>query len=129
MRVITGVTGTGEWAANVEVKCFDATANPYLLMGCVLAAGAAGIADELRLPEPVTGDPAALDDEARAAAGISRLPTSAGSAAAELADSAVLAAAMGPELRDAVLTVRQAEAQRCAELTPDELAEATRWRW
>lgn len=129
VRVITGVAGTEQWAANAELKCFDGTANPYLLIGSVLAAGLAGMADELRLPAPVTGDPALLDPDQRADAGISRLPTTAPEAADALAASDVLAEAMGPELHDAVLTVRRAEAQRCAELGAGGLAAATRWRW
>jgi glutamine synthetase len=129
IRMITGVAGTEAVAANVEVKCFDGTANPYLLIGAVIAAGLAGVADELHLPAPVTGDPAALDPVAQASAGIHRLPTTARDAADALESSTVLAAALGPELHDAVITVRRAEADRCAELSPAELAAATRWRW
>jgi glutamine synthetase len=116
-------------SANAEVKCFDATANPYLLVGCVIAAGLAGVAGELRLPDPVTGDPALLADAAREAAGIHRLPTSAAAAADALAAADVLAAALGPEQHDAILTVRRTEALRCAELDAAALADATRWRW
>jgi glutamine synthetase len=46
--------------ANVEVKCIDASANPYLLVGAVLALGLAGIERGLRLPPEVTVDPATL---------------------------------------------------------------------
>jgi glutamine synthetase len=129
IRMITGVAGTETWAANAELKCFDATANPYLVVGAVIAAGLAGVADELRLPPPAIGDPAALDPIAQASAGIHRLPVSSLEAAEALAESRVLAAALGPELRDAILTVRRAEAERCAGLTPADLAAATRWRW
>ncbi|MER6992162.1 glutamine synthetase family protein [Saccharopolyspora hirsuta] len=129
LRLVTGTTGTEQWAANVEVKCFDGTANPYLAVGAVLAAGLAGVREELRLPAEVTGDPAALGEHDRAAAGIRRLPTSAAEAADALAASEVLAGAMGPELHDAMLTVRRAEAERCADADPAEIAAATRWRW
>jgi glutamine synthetase len=125
LRMISGT----EESANAEVKCFDATANPYLLVGCVIAAGLAGVADELALPDPVTGDPALLDDAARQAAGIHRLPTTAEEAADALAASPVLAAALGPEQHDAILTVRRNEAARCADLAADALADAVRWRW
>ncbi|HEU5471440.1 MAG TPA: glutamine synthetase family protein [Actinophytocola sp.] len=129
IRMVTGLPGTGSSAANAEVKCFDGTANPYLLVGAVIAAGLAGVAGELRLPRPVTGDPALLDPVGQAAAGIHRLPTTAGAAADALASSAVLAGALGPELHDALLTVRRAEAAACADLDAAALAEATRWRW
>jgi len=125
LRMIAG----SEESANAELKCFDATANPYLLVGCVIAAGLAGVADELTLPDPVTGDPALLSSAAREAAGIHRLPTTAVEAADALAGSTVLAQALGPEQHDAIVTVRRAEAQRCADLDPAALADAVRWRW
>ncbi|NYI85281.1 glutamine synthetase family protein [Saccharopolyspora hordei] len=129
LRLVTGTVGTEQWAANAEVKCFDATANPYLAVGAVVAAGLAGVREGLALPAEVTGDPVALSEDRRAAAGIRRLPTSAAEAADALADSTVLAEVMGPELHDAVLTVRRAEAERFADAEPAEIAAATRWRW
>ncbi|TDV53795.1 glutamine synthetase family protein [Actinophytocola oryzae] len=117
VRLITGPS------ANVEVKCFDGTANPYLLVGTVIAAGLAGITEELRLPAPVEGDPASRDGT------VPRLPMSADAAADALERSAVLAAALGPELHDAILTVRRAEAARCSSLDPMTLTSAVRWRW
>ena len=39
LRMITGSAGSSEWAANLEVKCLDLTANPYLLLAGLLAAG------------------------------------------------------------------------------------------
>jgi glutamine synthetase len=116
LRLITG------HSANAELKCFDATANPYLLVGAVLAAGLAGVTASLRLPPPTTGDPAADG-------GATRLPASAKEAADALESSAVLAAALGPELHDTILTVRRAEADRCADMDPRTLTAATRWRW
>jgi glutamine synthetase len=129
LRMITGLVGTEATAANAELKCCDATANPYLLVGSVIAAGLAGVDEGLRLPPPITGDPAGLDAVARASAGIHRLPTSAVEAADALAASSILATALGPELHDAVITVRRAESERCDGLDPAELAAATRWRW
>ncbi|MFD0362956.1 glutamine synthetase [Nocardia sp. GCM10030253] len=129
LRYVTGVHGTEPWAANAEVKCFDATGNPYLIVGSVIAAGLAGIADEIRLPAEITGDPAAFDAEALMISGVRRLPTSAAEAADRLAESTVLAEAMGPELHDALLTVRRAEAERYRDTTPAKLAELTRWRF
>lgn len=117
VRLITGPS------ANAEVKCFDGTANPYLVVGCVVAAGLAGVLNDLTLPDPVTGDPANGDGT------VPRLPTSTDEAAEALATSTVLAAALGPELHDAILTVRRAEAERCSALEPVALTSAVRWRW
>ncbi|GAA3438760.1 glutamine synthetase family protein [Kutzneria kofuensis] len=129
IRFVTGVTGTGASAANAEVKCFDATANPYLVVGSVIAAGLAGVDEGLRLPPPITGDPALVDESVRTAAGVLRLPESPAAAANAFASSAVLAAAMGEVLHDSVLTVRRGEAERFADTSPAELAALTRWRW
>ncbi|MBB4907781.1 type I glutamate--ammonia ligase [Actinophytocola algeriensis] len=117
LRLVTGPS------ANAELKCFDATANPYLLIGSVLAAGLAGVTARLRLPEPVTGDPATGDGS------VPRLPSSASEAATALESSAVLAAALGPALHDAIVTVRRAEAERCSGLEARALTSAVLWRW
>jgi glutamine synthetase len=117
LRLITGPS------ANAEVKCFDGTANPYLVIGSVLAAGLAGVLGDMRLPAPVTGDPAHGDGT------VPRLPSSADEAAAALESSTVLAAALGPELHDAILTVRREETARCSALDPVTLTSAVRWRW
>lgn len=125
LRFVTGVRGTEEWAANAEVKCFDATGNPYLIVGSVIAAGLAGVAEELRLPAETTGDPATFNERAR----VKRLPISVADAADHLAQSKVLANAMGVELHDALLTVRRAEAERYLGTSPAELVELTRGRF
>ncbi|MFI6998907.1 glutamine synthetase [Nocardia sp. NPDC050175] len=129
LRFITGVRGTEEWAANAEVKCFDATGNPYLIVGSVIAAGLAGVAEELRLPAEISGDPVTFDAEQLLISGVRRLPTRPAEAADRLADSAVLAEAMGPELHDALLTVRRAEADRYQSTSPEALVALTRWRF
>ncbi|GAB3698099.1 type I glutamate--ammonia ligase [Saccharopolyspora tripterygii] len=129
LRLITGTEGTQSWAANAEIKCFDATANPYLVVGAVIAAGTAGVREELTLPDEITGDPALLSESARAEAGIERLPAGPDEAADALASSEVLAEALEPELHDAILTVRRGEAERFAEASAEDVASATRWTW
>lgn len=129
VRLVTGVVGTEQSAANAEVKCFDATGNPYLVVGAVIAAGLAGVAEELPLPEPMTGDPAGVPAADRDAAGITRLPTSLGAAAEAFASSTVLAEAMGEVLHDTVLTMRRSDAERFAGSSPEELAALSRWRF
>lgn len=129
LRFVTGVRGTESWAANAEIKCFDATGNPYLIVGSVIAAGLAGVAEQLRLPVEITGDPATFDAEARGMSAVRRLPTTPSEAADHLAASTVLAEAMGVELHDALLTVRRAEAERYAAASAEELVALTRWRF
>ncbi|CRK56575.1 Glutamine synthetase, putative [Alloactinosynnema sp. L-07] len=125
LRMITGVIGTEPRSANAELKCVDASANPYLLVGAVIAAGLAGVDADLRLPAPITGDPATLPEPDR----VPPLPAAAAEAADALESSTVLAAALGPELHDAIITVRRGEHRRCAGLSEADLAAATRWVW
>jgi glutamine synthetase len=129
LRFVTGVPGTESTAANAEVKCFDATGNPYLVVGAVIAAGLAGLDDRLTLPPAITGDPAGLSDAERSAAGIRRLPTTLGEAADAFAGSAVLAESMGQVLHDTLLTMRRSDGERFADTSPDELAALSRWRF
>lgn len=121
LRFITGAPDDPD-AANAEVKCFDAAANPYLVTGAVIAAGLAGLAAGLKLPEPVAGDPARL-------AGAERLPTSLPEALAHFTESSVLREALGDPLFEAVAAVRAAEAELFADRTPQEVADATRGRY
>jgi glutamine synthetase len=94
-------------AANVELKCFDLSANPYLLAGAVMAVALHGASRQDSLPDEVTGDPAApghpLADSAV------RLPGSLAEAVAALESSEVLRAAAGDELIGTFAASRRAE--------------------
>ena len=57
LRMVTGSEGSARWAANLEVKCIDLTANPYLLLAGLLAAGLAGLEADAPLPDPIDVDP------------------------------------------------------------------------
>ncbi|NUS59239.1 MAG: glutamine synthetase, partial [Streptomycetaceae bacterium] len=87
----------------------------------VVAAGLDGIARGLTLPAEVTADPADT--------GAERLPASLMDAVTAFDRSALLATALGPDLHAAVAAVRRAEAALFATATPDEIADATRWRY
>ncbi|MGC0422563.1 glutamine synthetase [Embleya sp. AB8] len=119
LRLITGMAGERQHTANAELKCFDATANPYLVVGSVIAAGLAGIDDGLQLPAEVPGDPSATAD-------VPRLPDSPAAALAALTASEVLREALGETLFDAITAVRRAEIARTAKMTPLEIATESR---
>jgi len=125
--MITGSTGSSEWAANVEVKCFDLTANPYLLLAGLLAAGFDGVAYEGRLPEPIDVDPAALTPQELSERGIWRLPTSLRQSTDALANDQVLRDGLGSALVDSVIAVRDSEIELFADATPEEVVRAQRW--
>ena len=128
LRLVTGTSGHEARCANLEVKSFDLSANPYLVVGALLAAGLAGIGDRLKLPPEVTVDPAALSHADLAGAHAPRLPESLPEALERYDASTVLAEALGAALYETVAAVRRAEVALFAGWAPDEVAAATRWR-
>jgi glutamine synthetase len=115
--------------ANFEIKCIDASANPYLLVGAALALGLAGIDRGLRLPEEITVDPASLSEDSLRAAGSERLPRGLDEALQRLRDSGVLAEALGPSLFGTIIAVRETELERFADASAEEIVAATRFRY
>ncbi|MBO1416548.1 glutamine synthetase family protein [Streptomyces sp. FH025] len=124
LRLVTGSTGERAAAANAEVKCFDASANPYLAIGAVIAAGLAGLDQRRALPPEFTVDPATAEPGT-----VPRLPQGPAEAIAAYTGSAVLREALGEPLYQAVLAVRRAEAEQYAAVGVEELIAATRWRY
>jgi glutamine synthetase len=125
LRLVTGTAGTEPTAANAELKCFDGSANPYLVTGAV-AALAAATADEGRtLPAEVTVDPATLPPGDQPA----RLPQSVVEAVEQLEKDGRLRAAFGDPLFEAFVAVRRAEAQLVDGWSDEEIAAAIRWRY
>jgi glutamine synthetase len=128
LRLVTGTAGHESRSANLEVKCFDLSANPYLVVGAVMAAGLAGLTEELRLPPEIPVDPATLSAEHLAAAGASRLPASLAEALESYEASTVLAEALGESLHETLAAVRRAELDLFSDSSPDEVTAMTRWR-
>jgi glutamine synthetase len=127
LRMVTGSAGSESWAANLEVKCFDLHANPYLMLAGLLAVGADGLDRAATLPDPVDVDPASLDDDVLAARGIQRLPTSLREATDAFAADEVLAAALGEGLAGAITAVRESELELFDGASAHEIAAASRW--
>ncbi|MFF4655585.1 glutamine synthetase [Streptomyces sp. NPDC001381] len=127
VRLVRGTAGRRAEQANLEVKPVDLAANPYLLLGCLIAAGLDGLVSEAGLPEEITGDPAHLAADEAAARGVRRLPVSLGDALAEFRGDEVLRAALGPVLADAVTAVRQGEIDAVDGLDDARVAAAYRW--
>jgi glutamine synthetase len=129
LRLVTGSTGEEDVAANAEVKCVDASANPYLVVGAILAVGVASLNKGLTLPDEVSGDPEALDPAELQRLGVGRLPETVTAALACLDRSDLLRNAMGDYLYDAFTAVRRAEDALFAGSTPEQVVAATRWRY
>jgi glutamine synthetase len=109
VRVPSVFAGMEEASTNVELKSADATCNPYLAVGGLIAAGLDGLTRGLEPPEPVQVDPATLPRAERDAKGIRPLPASQGEALDALARDDVLLGAMGETLAGAYLAVRRSE--------------------
>ncbi|MFJ2563344.1 glutamine synthetase [Streptomyces sp. NPDC094154] len=127
LRVVTGTRGQRGQAANLEVKPVDLAANPYLALGCLIAAGLDGTASSASLPEEVTGDPVRFGEAEAAARGVRRLPVSLAEAVAAFRGDDVLRAALGPVLADAITAVRQGEIAAVEGLNDEQVAAAYRW--
>ncbi|NBH10196.1 glutamine synthetase, partial [Amycolatopsis sp. SID8362] len=120
LRLVQGPAGQRDRTANFEVKCFDLTANPYLVVAALLFAGLAGVSASASLPAPVDVDPGTLPSAAR-------LPTSLADAVAAFEADPELTAAFGPELATTLMDVRRGEIARLGSLPPDELCAVVRY--
>jgi len=109
VRVPSVFWGMEEASTNVELKAADASSNPYLAVGGLIAAGLDGLEQGLEPPEPVEVDPATIDEQERADRGIVRLPTTQEEALNALEADEVLTDALGPVLANSYLTVRRSE--------------------
>jgi glutamine synthetase len=109
VRVASPFRGAEEASTNAELKSADASCNPYLALGGLIAAGLDGLERGLEPPDPVEVDPATLDDQERAARGIERMPANQAEALDRLAADELLLGALGEELAGAYLAVRRSE--------------------
>jgi glutamine synthetase len=102
-------------STNLELKASDASANPYISLGGVIAAALDGIERGLDPGQPVDEDPGNLTEAERARRGIRRFPETAGEALDELEKDEVLMTALGQPLGVEYLKVRRAEAAAYAQ--------------
>jgi glutamine synthetase len=111
--------------ANVELKCFDGSANPYLLTGAVLAVALAGADRQASLPAEVSGDPGAPGHPQADQA--VRLPATLGDALKALEASDELRAAAGDRLLSTFAASRRAEIQLADGESEEEIVARYRW--
>jgi glutamine synthetase len=109
VRVPSTFWGEEERSTNLEYKPADASANPYLALGGLIAAGLDGIERALEPPPPVAIDPGTLDDAEMEAAGIRPYPSTLAGALDHLEADEVLMAALGDLLARSYLAVRRSE--------------------
>jgi glutamine synthetase len=109
VRVPSTYWGMESATTNLEFKPADASSNPYLAFGGLIAAGLDGLRRGLIPPEPVTADPATLSESDRAGLGARRYPETLGEALAELEQDELLMEALGDLLSRSYLAVRRSE--------------------
>ncbi|MFK7603807.1 glutamine synthetase family protein [Deinococcus sp. SM5_A1] len=102
--------GAGGGSTNFELKTCDASANPYLALGGLLACVLDGLRHELDPGAPLDVPPGSLSDAERTELKIQRLPESLPEALAAFETDQVLQAALGPDLARSFTAVRRAEA-------------------
>jgi glutamine synthetase len=129
LRFITGMVGSREAAANMELKPVDAAGNPYLVLGSVIAAGLDGLERDLSLPRPTTDDPSEIPADRWEEMGIRPLPRSLREAIGELEGSAMLRRGMGDLLYGSFLATRRGELKAFEGLEPEAVVRAHRWRY
>jgi glutamine synthetase len=98
---------------NVEYRAADGTANPYLVLGGLIAAGLDGLDRGLAMPPLVNEDPSERPEAELATLGIRRLPSSLGDALAALEGDAMLGGALGAPLLDTYLLAKRGEIAAC----------------
>ncbi|HEY3465855.1 MAG TPA: glutamine synthetase family protein [Amycolatopsis sp.] len=115
--------------ANVELKTSDASANPYLALAVVLAAGMAGLDDRPALPDPIGEDPGSWTAGERETRGVRPLPADTAEQDAALLASPRVAGVLGDDLLGAFRAVRASDAAWAADRTADEIVAAHLWRY
>jgi glutamine synthetase len=129
LRYVPSSTLLGVGSANVELKPSDASGNPYLALSILIAAGLAGIDEQLPLPEPIAADPGGWSDADRERAGVIRLPETPAQQQQALAANPRVRETLGEPLLGAFLAVRRADAAWALERSPDEVVAAHLWRY
>jgi glutamine synthetase len=113
IRVTRGKTG----ASRFELKAADASANPYLALSGMLAAGLDGLEQKLELPDETTVDPGLLSEAEQKSNHVHALPTSLGEALEALQNNKVLLDALGSERAKAYLAVKKMEWEALKDVT------------
>ena len=101
---------------NLEYRAADATANPWLVLGCLIRAGLEGIRAGLAAPKIVHGDADALTAEQQAEVGIRALPTSLEAALDAFTASETVRDWFSADFVDTFVGVKRAEIARVASL-------------
>lgn len=105
---------------NIEIKCVDSSANPYLALAVIIAAGMDGVKRKITPPEPVQSDPSTLSSTEAAEKKVERLPINLKEATKKLLMDSTIMEALGEEFARVYLKVKSSEDAYFSKLTPEE---------
>jgi glutamine synthetase len=117
------------YGANIEVKCVDPAANPYVACGAILAAALDGLRAGTPLPPEVTVAPASLTEEEARRLGVVLLPGTHAAALDALEQSAAARRHLGDELLEALVAVRRHEQARYGGADVQTIVDSLRFAW
>ncbi|ACU94527.1 L-glutamine synthetase [Cryptobacterium curtum DSM 15641] len=107
---IPGYKPHKENACRIELRNPDPACNPYLAIAAVLAAGLAGIDEELEAPAPVDGHNLALHTSAQLEqAGIAQMPRTLAEAVDAFAQSRLMQRVLGEHIHSYLVQAKRAE--------------------
>jgi glutamine synthetase len=129
LRYVPSSTLLGPGNANVELKPSDASGNPYLALAALIAAGLAGIEEQLTLPDPIAEDPGGWSETDRQRADVTRLPETPAQQQQALVSNPRVRETLGDALLGAFLAVRRSDAAWARDRSPDEIVAAHLWRY
>jgi glutamine synthetase len=116
VRIPSRLFGRESASTNLEYKPCDGTANPYLALGAVLAAGLDGVRRRLHPGAALADDPNRLSPGALRERGVHVLPGSLQEALALLERDDVLQAALGPTRCRLLAAIRRSDIAGFSEL-------------
>lgn len=96
-------------STRLELRSVDPSANPYLAIGSILAAGLDGLKNELEAPEPVDRNIYGMTSEERHETHISDLPSTLHNALKTLSKDDVIKASLGPHLYQSFMDSKRME--------------------
>jgi glutamine synthetase len=115
VRIVSPFWGREEQSYHIELKTVDGSANPYIALAGLIAAGLDGIKRHLDPGAPCEHDPDKLSESEREQNRVRRLPTTMADALDELERDQLFMEAMGDLMSRSYLAVRRSEEKAFAE--------------
>jgi glutamine synthetase len=117
------------YGANVEIKCVDPSANPYIACGAILGAALRGSTAGTQLPPEIDQDPSDLSAEEARRLGVVQLSGTQEEALDALEKSGIARELLGDRLLEALVAVRRHEQHQFAGADIAEVADRLRFAW